>query len=270
MEMDDNKLKRFLQDELDKEADEMMEMVNQDPDVRDAVAPDHIFEKLQKQIQESEAADVLTSEERELIRLGKIYKKKRSRRKYYVLVAAVVALLAFGMTSLGDGKKIIQEVKDMIAGKEQTLTGESDGDTIEVKSVDIVEFYDEVKEKFGFDPVHMDYMPEGMFLEEALVEEEMQAARIRYTDGKDRSISCRIFTGHRENSVGLDIEDGVIKEYKKEVGEISINIKEYNAEESEIENWLVSFVYANNQYVITIRDLGQGEVEKIVENLKIF
>jgi hypothetical protein len=46
MEMDDNKLKRFLQSELDKEADIMMEQINKDPNMADVVAPDEMFDKL--------------------------------------------------------------------------------------------------------------------------------------------------------------------------------------------------------------------------------
>lgn len=275
MEMDDNKLKRFLQDELDKEADQLMEKVNRDPDVKDAVAPDSIFEKLQKQIQEHEQSKVeasaeLTPEDQELIRLGKIYRKRRSRRKYHVLIAAAICMLAFGMTSLGDEKKIVQQVKNMIARREQTRTGSSDEKTIDVKTIDELDFYEEVKEKLGFDLVHMEYMPEGMKLVETIIEEEMQVARYRYVDEKNRSITCRVYTNHRENSIGTDMVDSIVQEYDKDVDGTIVSIKECDEIESGREKWMASFIYEDHQYQFIIRGMEQSEVEKIVENLKLF
>jgi len=54
MEMEDKKLKRFLQEELNREADLIMEEVDSDPSLKDVVAPDEIYDNLMQQIHEYE------------------------------------------------------------------------------------------------------------------------------------------------------------------------------------------------------------------------
>ncbi len=274
MEKEDNKLKHFLQSELDKEADQIMEEVNKNPGMEDVVAPEEIFNRLQKQIREHEESgpsgdSELSEEEEELIRLGKLYKKKRSKRKYYVLGVAVICVLAFGMTSLGDGKKVVQKVKDMVAGKEQTITDAESEKFSETITVDEFGIHDEIEKKFGFYPVQMQHVPYGMKLAETFLEEEMQIVRLRYVDvnQEDKSILWRITTNNRTNSVGTDMEDPVGQEYTKTVQGTDITFKEYNVEGSDTDRWSIEFVDNEIQYFATLIGLEQEEVERVADNL---
>ena len=55
MEMEDKKLKRFLQDEMNREADLIMKEVDSDPSLKDVVAPEEIYDNLMQQIHDYEA-----------------------------------------------------------------------------------------------------------------------------------------------------------------------------------------------------------------------
>ena len=81
----DEEMKRFLQEELKKEADQIMREVEADPEVADLTAPSEIDQKLYEQIKQYKEEhyapeETLSGEQQELIRLGKIYKRKQKRQ----------------------------------------------------------------------------------------------------------------------------------------------------------------------------------------------
>ena len=276
MKLDDEKLKRILQDDMNKEAEQILEAVENDPIAKDAVAPEGIYERLMKQIEEKEAEEqkandesLLTAEQKELIRLGKIYKKKRSRRKYYVVGIAAVVAMAIGLTSFGGAKKVFTEVKRFVSGKEQVVTNTNDGNFDEEISSE-EEAYQAIEDKFGFYPVRMYYLPEGMDFVEATVEEEKQLAFMHYADEKDRSISYCVVTNYRTSSVGVDIEDDVIQTYEKEIRGLTIHFEVYSVEENKDKRWKVRFEYEDAQYTLLFMGIDESEVNRIIEKLEIF
>lgn len=81
----DEEMKRFLQIKMDREAEEIMKEVENDPNAADLRAPDEIRDKLFSQIEDykkemAEKEMERKQEEKELIRLGRIYKKKQQRK----------------------------------------------------------------------------------------------------------------------------------------------------------------------------------------------
>ena len=272
MEMEDKKLKRFLQEELNREADLIMEEVDSDPSLKDVVAPDEIYDNLMQQIHEYEKEQAnknsqASEEEQELIRLGKLYKKKRSRRKYYVLLLAGVVVLAYGITSIGGGKKVFMEVKNMISGKEQIHIDDTGEKTEDIKQIDEVEAYEEIEESLGFYPVRIYYLPEGMDFVEAIIEEELQSARMYYSDGQHKNIQFGVFTKNRTSSIGTDMEDVLLNEYNKEVSGVIVNIKEYEIKDSNSTRWFIVFEHDDIQYSLLLMGIDEQEMNKIVENL---
>lgn len=273
MGMDDNKLKSLLQEGMEYEADCIMAEVDRNPDMKDVIAPEEIHDKLMKQIREHEEAQEteekhLSKEERELIRLGKIYKKKRGRRKYTVLIVAAVCALGVGTISFGDGKKVFTEIKSMFQGLQYTRVSSVDEDRIangEPMKED--EAYEEIESKYGFTPVRMNYIPEGMEFVEVDIEENLQYARLCYADSEEGRIAYRIITKHRDSSSGADVEDDLVREYKKEINQVVVNIQEYLVKDNNSMRWKVSFTYKDAQYSIMISGTTVEEVEKIVENL---
>lgn len=275
MEMEDKKLKRFLQEELNREADLIMEEVDSDPSLKDVVAPDEIYDNLMQQIHEYEKEQAnknsqASEEEQELIRLGKLYKKKRSRRKYYVLLLAGVVVLAYGITSIGGGKKVFSEMKRMLGDKDSHVridSGEDENQFDSEKATSEEDAYEQIQEVLGFYPVKMHYVPEGMSFVEAAIEAELQSARMYYSDHKDRNIQFRVLTKNRTSSMGTDREEALLREFDKEVSGTTMNVKEYKVEDNNLTRWVVVFEHNDIQYSLFIMGMDEQDMNKIIENL---
>ena len=273
MKIDDNELKRLLKEGMEYEADLIMREVESDPNMKDVVAPDDLHTDIWKQIREREEAvekeqAEQEKEEQELIRLGKKYKKKLSRRKYIILMAAVVCALAVGSVSFGDGEKVFSEMKRKLGGREQTVVNSGDGEDIQPRDVlSEEEAYEQIEERFGFYPVEMYYMPEGMEFSEFVIEEDSQNARLYYEGVNGKNVLYRIVTDYRTSSTNADIEDIFIREYEKELTDTNIIIKEYEIEENKTPRWSISFSYKDAHYALVLTAIEEDEVEKIVENL---
>lgn len=273
MEMDDNQLKRLLQEGVEYEADCILQRVDSDPNMKDVIAPEEIHDKLIKQIREHEEAletkrERLSQEEQELIRLGKIYKRKRGRRKYVVLIAAVVCALAAGTISFGDGKKVFTEIKSVLGKMSHTRISDGndekfDGDTKASEE----DAYEEINEKFGFYPIKLLYLPEGIKFVDVNIAEELQVAQLHYEGFEQKNIIYRVMTDYRTSSVSMDIEDIFIGEYEKNLVGATVSVKEYEIEESKLPRWMACFVYKDTQYTIILTGIEREEVEKILENL---
>lgn len=273
MKMDDEKLKRILQEGMDYEADCIMAEVNSDSNVKDVVAPEELHSNLMKQIKEHEAEvererQNQSKEEEELIRLGKIYKKKRSRRKYIVLIAAVVCALAVGTISLGDGKKVFTEIQSKIQDLKYTrISTKGEGRIAAGEGMKEEEAFQQIKDAFGFWIVKMYYLPEGMNFDEIIIEEDIQSARLYYKDEAANSILYYVTTNYRHSSIGIEVEDKLTQEYEEHIGETIVNIQEYLVEDNQTKRWVVSFVYKDAQYSIMMIGIEKEEVNKIIDNL---
>lgn len=273
MKMDDNELKRILQEGMEYEADRIMAEVESDPRMKDVVAPEEVYIKLKQQIhehQEEEERDRQSQakEDEELIRLGKIYKKKRSRRKYYVLLVAVLCALGVGTVSFGDGKKVFTKIQRMFGDEGQTVVNTDDGSGVVVDEISSEEeAYEQIEEKFGFFPIKLQYLPKGMKFVEMQTNQELQLIQLYYRKGNEKNISYYVLTKYREGSSILEIEDKFISEMQKDIGETHISMKEYEVEEDKSTRWVVDFVFEEAQYTIIFSGIEKNEVEKTVENL---
>ena len=273
MKMDDNELKHLLQEGMNYEADRIMAEVESDPSLKDVVAPEEIYIKLKQQIhehQEEEERDreSRAKEDEELIRLGKIYKKKRARRKYYVLLVAVLCALGVGTVSMGDGKKVFTKIQGIFDKGSHTRISDGSDDKFDgVVKASEEDVFEEINDKFGFYPVRMVYLPEGMKFLENTIKDDLQYIQLYYSNGKEKSISYFIVTKNREGFSIIDMEDQFIKEIQKEVEGTNISIKEYDVKENNSTRWVVEFVYKEAQYTIIFSGLEKNEIEKTVENL---
>lgn len=273
MKMNDDELKHILKEGMEYEADKIMEEVNSDPAMKDVVAPEGLYEDIMKQIHEYEDEkeknrENQTKEEQELIRLGRIYRRKRSRRKYYVLVAATLCALAAGTISLGDGKKVFTEIKGMFNKSsykrvDTENTERFDGDTVASEE----DAYEQIEEKFGFWAVRMYYLPDGMEFVEASIDEKSQITRLFYTDNKEKNILYRAVAGYRTGSTNADIEDIFVQEYEININETEAVITEYKVKEDNSTKWSIDFIYEDIGYTLVMTGFEQDEVEKVVKNL---
>ena len=218
----DEEMKRFLQEELKKEADQIMREVEADPEVADLTAPSEIDQKLYEQIKQYKEEhyapeETLSGEQQELIRLGKIYKRKQKRRKYVVLAAAVVSAFAVGITSFGGPERILHKFNWNIGDREQTNFDSDDEDIVAAKVSEEEEAYQKIKDEFGFDPVRMDYLPQNMQFEEEIIYSEMQNIQMIYSGEENTSLRYEVNINYNEGSIGVDREDQAIAKSTIEV-----------------------------------------------------
>lgn len=269
--MNEEKWKRFLENEMDKDMEEidgiLAEMDN-NPETKDMIAPEEIHDKLLAQIAEDKKVENrLSDEEKELIRLGKVYKKKCKWNKVLVLVAAVVCIMAIGVTSMGGPTKVIKKVQDMLDGKEQILVDSEDGQTEGIATVSEVEAYEQIEDEFGSYPVRLDYLPENMAFETIDIDKNMQKIHVTYQSPNEEMIAYIMYLNYRAGSLGVDVEDTLLDEYEKEANGVTLTIKEYLIEENQTSRYVVTYEYQNIYYYLQLMNIENEEVEKIVENL---
>lgn len=270
--MSDKKWKEFVQREMDKEMEEIegvLEKINNDPVMREWKAPDGLHDRLLEQIRAHEVENTrLSDDEKELIRLGMVYKKRRKWNKLLVLAAAVVCALAVGVTSIGGPKKVIEKVQGMLESRERINNDtKEDGRVDEIEVASEAEAYQKIEDEFGFRPVELVYLPDGMEFKSIIMAEGAQYAYMCYANEKKDSLVYSIYPNYRTGSIGRDVEDTLVDEYEKVVSDTTISIKEYLIEENQTSRYIAQFDYQNVYYVLRITNVEDVEVNKIIENL---
>lgn len=267
--MDDD-IKRIIEEDELRDAERILEEMNSDPILRDVEAPEVIRDKLFAQIQaheEQKAFEQLSNENRELIRLGKVYKRRRKLNRYLVVFAALVAVFVVGTVSMGEGENVFNIITEMFAGRKQTVVNSENTEPIQYFEED--EIYEKIEDAYSFIPVRFGYLPETTVFQEAVFGAEIQSINIIYGTDDKASIIYIIRPNYRASSFGTDIEDEKLQEYQMIVNNVEITITEYHIAESGENSWSVCFVYQDTQYLLTITDMEQEEVEKIVKGLTI-
>lgn len=264
--------KRKFEEDLMKEAAHLMEAVNNDPELKDLVAPPDMRDNIFSVIRAKEAGyvrDELSAEEAELIRLGKIYKKKRKNKKYLLLAAVMVLVMACGITSMGGPQRLYEKVTWVLAGRKQTNVDSDSENIVPQTDISEEEVYEEIEAKYGFYPVKLDYLPEGVELQEATIYDDMQGSYIIYGKKDKATIWYMVRPNYRESSWGKDIEDELIEEYEVETEKTLIKVQKYLVED-ETARWLLGFEYQDVSYSILMNNIEKVEVDKIIENLYFF
>lgn len=251
------------------ETEIFMKEVYSNPEVANAPVPSdlrkNVFEEIRIREEEKaeKAREMLCEEDKELLRLGRLYKKKRVLRKHLVLAAAMVFVLAFGITSVGDKDKIFGILNWNVWDRTQVQVNSEDIDP--VAHVTEEEVYEEIEDKFGFYPVKLDYLPEDVVFMESDIGEEIQYIHMLY--GKEHvNISYQIRPHYRESSWGKDIEDELVEESEMMLHGVKIYLNKYRVT-ADMERWLVGFKYKDTSYSIMIMDSNRKEVEEIINGL---
>ena len=266
----DEKFKRSIQEEADKEADLILSEVNSAPGMDKVKAPEDIHASLMSQIRNYEAANTyagLSEEDKELIELGKVYKRRRKWTKWFVIAAVLVMGMMFGMTSIGGAEKAMEKLSRVLGGREQSYFNSADERMAEVDIVEEEEAYLQIKNEFGFMPVKLDYLPEGMAFKESIIYRDTQTIRLIYENKKDAILIYSIQPDYRIGSISGDVEDILLNEYVKKVDGVNINVCQYLVEDDGMERWRAEFEYNNIYYVLQMYHLSDSDVDMIVDNL---
>ena len=270
-------IKQFLEEELKKEEIATMKEVAEDIEVQGLTVPDELGEALfaqidayEKSLESKKAEEIsrLTEEEKELIHLGKVYRRKKKFTKYWVLAAVLVLVLAVGMTSMGGPKKIVKMFVETIQGKGTEIEVDTDDGSISDEGViKEEEAYRQIKEKWNVEPVRLQYLPMNVIFKESSLDESLQMARLHYKEDNKIKIVYYIMPNYLTGSFSADIKDPVLKTYTKEISGVEVDIKQYQVQENQKTRWFVKFKYKDVQYFMWIVDEEQDEIDKIIENM---
>ena len=198
----------------------------------------------------------------------KVRVRKRRKKAVVAWAVALVAVLGVGITSFGDGGFMAETVKQLLGNRQ--LTNINTDHVGKEKTIDTTEenIYQKIKDEFGFDPVRLDYKPQRMKIVDYNLEMEFLTAIIYYEYGEN-IFTYTITPTYQEFSFGYDIEDIVVDEYIKTVGNIEIQVTEYLIEASNQQEFSAEFEYNNITYLLT-GIIEKDEFEKILENLHFF
>ncbi len=245
---------------LIEETEQFMKEVEADPEVKSAELPADLYEKVMGKVREKEETE-------ELVRLGRIYKKRRKARKYWVIAAAAVLVLGFGVTAVGNKERISEIFHFDKLGRDQTQVNSGEG-TIVVDNVSEEEVYQQIEDEYGFYPVVMLYKPQGINFVEAHSNPQTHMMIVRYGEKTGARIILSVYPAYLETSYGIDIEDEMIEYFTIKKERCEIGITKYRVEGMKNYRWVVTFKHQNIRYLYQMEDFNAEEVIKVVENLK--
>ena len=256
--------------DLMQEAEDIMKEVNADESLKDVKAPeelhDRIFAEIHAMEQEKQQAN-RSAEELELIELGRVYKRRRKWRKYWVLAAAMVAALGLGITSMGGAEKIFEKVDSVFLGKERTNI-DSVERVKEINDVSEAEAHAKIEEVFGFTLVQFKYFPDGMRFKDYTMDEITQSIQIDYENKKtDQVILYQIRPNYRDSSMGKNMEDTLLEAKELVIDDVIVHIQKFIVNENREERIQVEFEYHDSHYSLRLINISWDEVENIVKNL---
>lgn len=275
------------EEELQKEADTVREMLEQSPDLQEIEVPEELERKLAERIrkyEEEKAIDALSEKDKEALRLGRELQNKENNDKsenkkvvhwpkswkvQFAAAIGCVLIIGSGIISVG-GKNIIVNVFDRkFGGGEKTYvdTEESTLPTTE-EGMTEEEAYAKIEETFGTKVVQMAYAPLNTEFLEIDIDKKLKEALVYYlVDGK--VFSYRVVARYVESSVGIEMKDTLLREYTLKLPETEILISEYKIDHTGEMEYTAQFTYKNSKYFLA-GVMEQDEFEKIIKNLNFF
>ncbi len=260
--MTEEEIKRELE-----EADRILEMINADPELRDLEPPEGMLEKIlesAREIWEQEEIENLSEGNKELIRLGKIYQKRKRYSRYALVVAALLVALGLGSVSMGESKGLFSMVTRFFSGGDRVVVNSEDAESVIYDNE--IEVYAELEQKYDFVPVRLGYIPERFCFQEATISDELQVSNLIYGTQDTADIIYVIRPNFRTSSFGATLDDKQIHVFQMEVNNVDIFLTEYEVKESGEHRWSIQFEYEDVQYWLKLMNIEQQEVEKIVNN----
>lgn len=279
-------LEQFICDELKKEAEDIKREVDgANMPVMPADLKAKIKAQLDQQIEDYEKERLyarLSEEDRKALALGKklleeqkeesseekvVTYKKKSVKVYVALVAAIVLVLAMGITSVGGPDRVLQKMGLKIGEREVEKINSSEDNLVIDENAE-EKAYQAVEDAFGIVPVKMAGRQEEIKFSSYFIDKEMQVAEIYY-DYEGETIAYLISTVYTESSWGIDVEDTVTNEYIIENNGHLIEITEYETLDSGFGRYSARFTHNELEYFL-MGTMEQEEFNFLIKNLKFF
>ncbi len=304
MKNEQEKVKKLMQEELEREAEKIRAEVEADESLRNLPFPDGMDGELQKKIEEYEknkaAVEMLSEEDQEALRLGrelqmlnvkeneaekesgnaesggarrtgKTVRFRRKKRTYVLLAFVAVLVLAMGMTAIG-GQPFVSEVfNQLLAGRENININSSnsdEGEVIPAENDPEEQAYQEIKDEFGFEAVRLNELPDGTEFIEYTYDKNNEEILLLY-GVDDNILEYRIYPNFRNKSIGYDIEDELLEEFSLSISGVSIHVQEYQIKENSQKVYMANFQYKDTYYILR-GGIPKESFEEILKNLNFF
>lgn len=251
------KLKKLsLKKEVDREAEELEKEVLGRKDLEQMTVSEDMEEELFQKIQDYEYEK----------RTKVVYRKKKKR--YAVFVLAAIFIIVFGSVMTGVGSKSYWKNvwdKELDEGKISYIDVDKMSSQ-EVKDMDEVQIYKEIKKKLGIFPARLIYTPEGMEIESYELNTELKKAVLLFKYN-EQTIKYTMYMNNTDSSFGQKKTDRLIDEYLINTNDGNeIKVKEYEEKDKKVRRYEAEFEYAGAQYEIK-GVIEKEEFEKILKNL---
>ncbi len=252
--------KLSLKEEVDKEAQEIEKEIESRDDLGDIKVSEDMETSLFNKIQEYEYDK----------RIKKTVHRGRKKRRLFLALAAVLILVC-GSVITGTGSKSYWKVLwDRVAGDEKTnIINVEDMEAEQTQDADEIQVFNQIRQEIGISPIRLGYMPKGMVFEEYEIDKKQNRAIIFYKYN-GQIIRYSMYMNDEDSSHGQTDIDKLVSEYQiNAVGNIIINVKEYDVVNESENRFEAEFEYMDAQYKL-IGLMQKEEFDKIVENLAFY
>lgn len=281
-----NDYEKRIWEGIDKDAEEIIKMVEADPEAMFAEPSEEMDRKIYAMIpghedadSEDSAMESLSEEDQEALRLGRELQKRRKekeeeksrakRRHHWKRITAAAAVLVLvigiGTTGVGGPKGIVEMVEQAVGDRQVSKVNSSKKSAKTIENDDEAKIYQQIKDLLGFDSVRVIRFDESMKYLYGEIDEEMQTAQLLYKyDGAN--ISYIISGTYSDGSMGKDLEDDLTNRYNFEEGKLKAEVTEYELPKSKQKKYSASFEYQGVCYQLT-GTTEKSAFEKILKNL---
>ena len=281
-----NDYEKRIWEGIDKDAEEIIRIVEADPEAMSAEPSEEMDRKIYAMIPGHEDADTedsamegLSEEDQEALRLGrelqkrrkgeeetKSRAKKRHRWKQITAAAAVLVLvIGIGTTGVGGPKRIVEMVESTFGGRNGSRVNVSKEETKDTEDSEEEQAYQQIKDELGFDPVKIIKIPGDMRYKYCEVDTAMHMAQLLYANG-NANVSYVISASYYEESMSADLEDDITDKYVFEEGKLNAEITEYQLPDNQGTKYSAKFEYREAFYQLT-GTMEKGKFEEILKNL---
>lgn len=281
-----NDYEKRIWEGIDKDAEEIIKMVEADPEAMSAEPSEEMDRKIYAMIpghedtdSEDSAMESLSEEDQEALRLGRELQKRRKekeeeksrakRRHHWKRITAAAAVLVLvigiGTTGVGGPKRIVEMVEGTFGGRDASRVNVSKEETKDTADSEEEQVYQQIKDELGFEPVRIVAIHKDMTYEYCEIDKDMKMAQFLYKCG-DTNISYVMSLAYYEELMGADLEDDVTNRYNFEEGKSKAEVTEYELPESKKKEYSAKFEYKGVYYYI-IGTVKKEDFEEILKKL---
>ncbi len=234
---------------------------------------DDEIEKI-KQAEKEELYRRLSEEDRRALELGrkamqeeeerKIKRRRKPWKLYFAVAALVAAICGVSANAFGVQERMVTMVKSLVGDREVEKVNSSDENLVIVEE-DEEEAYQTIRDAYGVEPVKIMSGVENKMFDRMEYDYQMNTAELVYAIN-NKTLLYFINATYNTSSLGVDVEDKIVDQYKIQVGSCEIEVKEYEINTTDQNRYSAQFSYQGLEYFL-IGTMSKDELHNILNNL---